>query len=496
MKQILARIRDHATRSPQRIAIIDHTAQLSYGELARLIEQVAADLTTTRIGLLADNGIGWAITDLAAAAAGSVCVPIPTFFSATQIRHLITDAGLQQIITDRPEMLAQLLAQSVHSHISVQGKTLSVFELQPECVPSLPLDTCKITYTSGTTGSPKGVCLSGTVIEQVALSLGQALHAGEQDRSLSLLPLSTLLENLGGLYAPLSFGAQAALPRLEHCGFQGSSRVDIPQLVAAIHHYEPTTTILVPQLLKALIEALTAGAPKPSSLRFVAVGGAPCGRALIERAHCLGLPVHEGYGLSEAASVVSLNRPGANLPGSVGEPLPHRQVEIAEDGEILIHGALFSGYLGEGHPPPTTWHTGDLGYLDSHGRLYVTGRKKTAFATAFGRNVAPEWVESELAASPFVMQSAVFGEGQHLNAALLVPHPAASADQLRLAIEQANSRLPDYARIGAWRVLGTAFSTDNRLLHASGALDRPAIAKRYSDVLEQLFAGDTTHAHV
>ena len=262
------------------------------------------------------------------------------------------------------------------------------------------------------------------------------------------------------------------------------------ELLAALHRYLPTTVILVPQLLKLLVECASAGGSLPSSLRFVAVGGAPCASRLIERASALGLPVFEGYGLSEAGSVISMNLPLAHRAGSVGMPLPHASVRVAGDGEIVVTDNLFRGYLGEGSSPPREWPTGDLGHLDADGYLYVTGRKKTAFATAFGRNVSPEWVEGELASDPAVLQAALFGEGRDRNVAVLVTHPAATRARIEAAVKAANARLPDYARVAAWHGCVTPFTAANGLAQASGSPNRRAIARHFADELETLYASE------
>ena len=216
---------------------------------------------------------------------------------------------------------------------------------------------------------------------------------------------------------------------------------------------------------------------------------------LILRAKTLGIPVFEGYGLSEATSVISMNRPGNERPGSVGIPLPHAKVRIADDGEIVVSGALFGGYLGQYGPPIDSWHTGDTGWLDADGFLYVSGRKKTAFATAFGRNVSPEWVESELMATRPVLQAAVFGEGRDYNVAVIVPAPGVLPDQIDAAIEAANARLPDYARVHAWCAAEGPFGARDGLAKPSGALDRKAIATRYATPLNALYEREAPHVH-
>ncbi|HUW54839.1 MAG TPA: AMP-binding protein [Rhodanobacter sp.] len=492
MRRILQRVADHARRRGTQTALVDDRTELDYATLQQAIVTVADALDGKRVALLLDNCCAWAVVDLALAQREAVCVPIPLFFTDDQLLHLIGDADPDLVVSDQPARLQALTGRAAASQLEVAGRTLFLFRRSSRDASELPPDTCKITYTSGTTGQPKGVCLSGHAIAQVTLALSHAADAGATDRSLSLLPLSTLLENIGGVYAPLLSGSRAALPSLATCGFSGSSSVKPDLLIAALHRYAPTATILVPQLLKLLVESVSAGARLPGTLRFMAVGGAPCTAALIGRARNLGFPVYEGYGLSEAASVVSLNRPGGDRVGSVGRPLPHVRVRIADDGEIMVAGELFGGYLGSEPFTRIEWPTGDLGRFDADGYLHVVGRKKTAFATAFGRNVAPEWVEGELTSSAAIMQAAVFGEGRASNVAVIVPHPAADRSLIDHAVAAANARLPDYARVRAWCPAEAAFSAANGLARGSGSLDREAIARHYTTALEALHAA---HAH-
>lgn len=496
LTNLLAQLQLHAEQRPDQAALSDGVIRLDYRGLLLEVRRLAATLPGHRVGLLLDNGVPWACLDLALLQRGSVCVPMPPFFSDAQLRHLIRDAGLDLVVCDRPERMAALLPGQTGTRFDVGGQPLWLYALHPawEHVPiySLPAATVKITYTSGTTGQPKGVCLSAEGIAAVTLGLCQAVAAGQDDRTLALLPLSTLLENIAGLYAPLLAGALAQLPSLARCGLQGSSGLQAEKLCAALAEYNPTTLVLVPQLLKAITASAAAGLPLPRALRFIAVGGAPLSLSLLEQARSLGLPVYQGYGLSEAGSVVSLNLPGAERPGSVGRPLPQHRVHIAEDGEIVVGEHLFLGYLGHAAKGSEPYRTGDLGHLDADGYLYLSGRKKTAYATAFGRNVAPEWVEGELTAHPLIAQAAVFGEGRPGNVAVLVGSAAASA--IDMAVQTINARLPDYARVRHWLRAETAFSAANGQANAAGGLCREAVWAHYRSRIEPLFSREEHHA--
>jgi long-subunit acyl-CoA synthetase (AMP-forming) len=209
----------------------------------------------------------------------------------------------------------------------------------------------------------------------------------------------------------------------------------------------------------------------------------------MDRARQRGLPVYEGYGLSECASVTTLNTFTDWRRGSVGRPLPHLQLRITDDGEVLVAGNLFAGYLGE--PAPQTdhgwWRTGDMGYLDDDGFLFLTGRRRNVFITAFGRNVSPEWVERELVLEGPIAQAAVFGEARPWNAAVLVPAFGADSGELAAAVAHANQGLPDYARITEWIIADQPFTPDNGQLSGTGRIRRHVIHQTYEQQIESLY---------
>ncbi|WP_374479942.1 AMP-binding protein [Zoogloea sp.] len=488
---LLAALVRHAVTTPDTIALEGPASGLSYAGLAEAVGTLAETLLALRprvVGLLAENGPDWAVADLACLAAGIPLVPLPTFFTAAQHAHAVRQAGVDLLLSDRPDALGTLARAGTprRLHGSLYLRRLNSAPAR------LPSGTLKITFTSGTTGTPKGVCLGREAIESVAASLQQASAARPDDRHLALLPLATLLENIGGLYVPLLAGATTRLLPGEQVGLNGSAGVDPARLLTALGTARATSTILVPQLLLALVAALRTGAAQPSALRYVAVGGAPVSPRLLEAATARGLPVFEGYGLSECASVVAVNRPGDNRPGSVGRPLPHVALAIGPGGAIHIGGAGFLGYLGEA-PRDGAWvDTGDVGHLDADGRLHITGRRKNMFITAFGRNVAPEWVERELLLQAPIAQAAVFGEGRSSNVAVIVPRGTASQADIDAAIAAANRDLPDYARVGTWIRATTPFNPDNGQLTANGRPRREAIASAYANALTPTHPSDTS----
>jgi long-subunit acyl-CoA synthetase (AMP-forming) len=409
--------------------------------------------------------------DLAALFEGLTCLTLPPFFSPAQRAHCLEQSQAERVIAE-PALDDELQAAGYEKTGEFWRRTFNGPNRMPE-------GTAKLTFTSGTTGTPKGVCLSAESLLTVARELNQASKPADPQHHLALLPLAILLENLG-CYAALYAGATLSLPSQKTLGIQGASGVDVPRLLGCLATRAPESLILVPQLLQMLVSAAEQKAFSPYSLRFAAVGGARVAEELLHRAQRIGIPVYEGYGLSECASVVCLNRPEARRLGSVGRPLPHVTIRLAEDGEVLVKGSTLLGYLGEAPHTDEWWPTGDLGEFDPDGFLYLKGRKKHQFVTSFGRNVNPEWVEAELTQRRHIAQAFVYGEAMPHNHALLWPHrPDCTDAELAAAVAEANEALPGYAQVHQWTRLDQPFTPANGLLTANGRPRRDAIIERY-----------------
>ncbi len=497
------RIVEHAGRMPARAALIGADQSVSYERLVASIDAAVAWLRARDIRVLAidmANSPAWAVLDIAAMQANVCLVPLPPFFSASQVRHVLELSGAQAIISDAPARLRECCRgrlATAQETLNIAGTDLVCLQTEPgsgKPAATVPPGVHKVTFTSGTTGTPKGVMLAWPQMRKVVESLADATDMTADDRHLALMPLAVLLENIGGVYVPLWAGASSILLPGEQVGLSGSSGLDARTMTAALVANAASTVIFTPQTLQGLVETREWDTRGALALRFAAVGGAPVSPRLLQRAQECGLPVYEGYGLSECCSVVCLNTPAHNRPGSVGRPLPHVGIRIGRDGEVLIEGMPFAGYLGGLHAQPagsvahaaTVWRSGDIGELDVDGYLQLTGRRRNVFITAFGRNVAPEWVESELTVEPEIAQAAVIGEARPFNIALLVPAGEVCHEAIQSAVARANQNLPDYARVSRWVVVDP-FTPANGLLTGTGRIRRDKLLEQHRDTIESLF---------
>ena len=463
-------------------ALYDGGRSWSANELDQAVSTCADVLRTMGVRVLAtllDNSVAWVVADRAAEKAGIVHVPLPLFFTPEQTGHALRATGADALLT--PAFLPW--PQATTMPFRVADTALALHRLPGAQVP-MPAGTAKITFTSGTTGMPKGVCLRAATIDTVSRGVVQAMRPLKIQRHLCVLPFAVLLENVAGLCAPQMNGTTCIVVPLADVGLSGSSSFDPVRFHATVLRMQPDSLILLPQMLRLWVGYLAATKQRaPAGLKFVAVGGASVGEILVKAARALGIPAHEGYGLSEGASVQTLNLPGADLPGSAGRALPHARLRVSSDGEIEVAGSLFAGYLGDTREAPPWWPTGDLGTIDTQGFLQVRGRRKNVLITSYGRNVSPEWVEGALQEAG-VAVAVVFGDGQPTLGAVLWPtHAGMPDDALQAAVDAANARLPDYARVHRWVRATRPFDAASGMATANGRPQRAAIFQAHADAL-------------
>lgn len=472
---------------------------ISYGELIEQVHEFKHYLVDNKImsvALSCDNTPPWLIIDLACQSAEVVFTPIPAFFSAQQVQHLLQSTKPDLLLFDA-DFAVSFADKSVA--ITSPIASLQAVKFCPDNQAQMPKGTSKITFTSGSTGEPKGVCLSAENQLNVALALVDKI-AIKAPNHLCLLSFSTLLENVAGLYAPLLAGGTIYMASTKERGFNGAQLTDLNKLLTFIRMSKPQSMILVPELLQVLLLAISQGWLPPSELAFIAVGGSRVSEKLLNQAKQAGLPVYQGYGLSECASVVSLNsKTSSSLPREnqgAGEILAHLTAEIIQ-GELVLTGNAFLGYLNM----PESWYpqkiyTGDL--VNLHGdHIEISGRKKNIIINSYGRNISPEWPEAELMASGIFQQVVVFGDSQPFCIALLVPlSPKISSVAIQQVITQVNQGLPDYAQIKNFIHLNESMTINDGLITANGRPKRDAIARYYAVDIEQAYAQQLDKSHL
>ncbi|MGW4891634.1 AMP-binding protein [Kitasatospora sp. NPDC004240] len=429
---------------------------LSYRQVIGAARALAGELAgrprsgPLRIGVVCGNTPACVIADLALLGSEDVEIPVPLAFSHEQAAGLLESADL--CLADGPGLRrleewgrGRVLRPDCPVIGLDAGRLVELgSQLGPEG-PEFPVRReaaadreCKIIHTSGTTSRPKGVRIRSAALDALLASLRAEMPPGAFRRYLSMVPLSLLIEQVTGLYLVLLDGGTVVLLP-ERAALVGTAADAAREVLHHLPAVRPTALVAPPsvvtELEHAADRAAEAGAPVAATLfgtdrvPLICCGGAPSHPSTLARLLDHGIPVYEGYGLSENSSVVSWNTPRAHRPGTVGRPLGHVTVRIAEDGELLVRStSLFAGYTRD---DPSSlaldadgWlHTGDLATRDEDGYLRITGRKKNVIITAAGRNVAPEWVEAQYARIPCVHAAVVFGDGlSALHGLFLVHH--------------------------------------------------------------------------
>ena len=403
-------LRQRAQVTPNRLALVFEEAGWTFAELDRGVDAAVEVLrgrgveAGERIGLLAANGPGFVHAVHALMRIGAVLVPINTRLTPSEIEWQVQDAELAQVLGD--DDVGQLAERRQASKVFERQFNLDAWH--------------SIVYTSGTTGRPKGAIL--TYANHWWSAIGSVLNLGllPDDRWLACLPLF----HVGGL---------SILLRSVICGFTAvvHLRFDAREVNRAIDEQGVSMVSVVSAMLDRML-AERGGRPYPSTLRCILLGGGPAPLPLLERAVQAGAPVVQTYGLTETASQVVTLAPEHALTklGSAGKPLMGSQIRIDDDGEIHVVGPTVSpGYLHR--PPRDGWlRTGDLGYLDDEGYLYVLDRREDLIISG-GENIYPAEVEATLIAHPSVREAGVIGladaEWGRRVAALVVLEPGQTA---------------------------------------------------------------------
>jgi long-chain acyl-CoA synthetase len=527
-----------------------------------------------RLAIFAENRPEWHIVDFACQLLGVVSVPIYPTLTADQVAYILRNSGATWVIySDRAkgELLRELepaltrppTIVAMDEDGAVGDEELSLVHLLGEGArerSDVPLDRYRgrvaaedlasIIYTSGTTGDPKGVMLSHRNFVANFLDCVGLYPIGPDDIALSFLPLSHVFERtVDHLFFYLGVKIHYA-PSIER----------VPPLLLEVR---PTILTSVPRLYERAYLKVLANVEKESPrsqkvfrwaiglgkrhraareqgrikpllaaqrrlaerlvyrkikdrfggrLRFAISGGAPLVDAVGELFNAVGIPLYQGYGLTESAPVLTANTPAANRLGSVGRALPSVELHIAADGEILAGSpGVMMGYWE--NPGATAevigedgWlHTGDVGHLDDDGFLFITDRKKDLLVTSGGKNVAPQPIEQQLTSHRIIGQAVVVGDGYPYLTALLVPRFDELSDELaslprdevvehptiRREVEEAlrsiNRRLSEHERVRRYTLLAEELTLEKGELTPTLKVRRRIVMQRYAELIAGMY---------
>ena len=464
MTGLLSAIRGHARAGRRNVAFDDGHFPLAWAETGHSVASTASEIgrlqLSNPVGLLLDHSTASAILLLAFMEAGVPVIPLPPYFSETQRTAALDQAGAIGLVNN-----CELAGYRVR------------FALQPyQADPvRLPDNTAVISFSSGSTAEPKGVCLSAAHLESVATAVCDHLGREMAGRHLPVLPFGILLEQVAGLFASLIAGGTYLPLSARRVGLANPLKPEGWDLLDAVARTQASSLILVPEYLATLVTAMEATEARLPHLNLVAVGGASIAADLLARAEAVGLPLRQGYGMTEAGSVISLEDGTSPSIGSVGASIGAHRLMLADDGEIIIEGPLFLGLIGKPRDPGP-FATGDLGRIDEQGRLWIEGRKSNLIVSSFGRNISPEWIEGLLVAQPQIAQAMVRGDGEATLEALLVP--SGPGADVRSALDRVNAGLPPYANIARCQVV-PPFTPANGQLTGNARLRRDAINMAY-----------------
>ena len=523
------------------------------------------------VTIFSSTRLEWGILDFALAAVGAVSVPIYDTDSAPQAQRIMNDSVVKLAFADNRERFDRL--DSVKDHcpalkqiLMLEGNALGALEGLGVAVSDEELnervatvradDLATIVYTSGSTGNPKGAELTHKNFVSITITASQALHEvvlDDHPRLLLFLPLAHCFARFIQ-YASIASddGVVGYLP-------------DTKSLLPDLRSFEPTYLLGVPRVFEKVYNAAShkAGAGWKGRLfvkaaeaarvwsrkeqageqhtfaeiaerakyetlvyrtvrgalgpkiKYVACGGAPLSLDLAHFYNGIGLPMIQGYGMTETAAPFAATRVTDNVIGTVGQPAPGSSVRISDEGELQVKGPnVFRGYhnlpekTAEAFTADGWLRTGDLASIDDEGRITITGRIKDIIITAGGKNVSPIPLEEEIAKCPIVEHCVVVGDQRPFIGALVTLDPeslaiwlpahglstetpvdrlatnAAVREEIQQYVDKANATVSRAESVRKFAVLGTQFTQENKCLTPSLKVVRPAVNRVFADVID------------
>ena len=529
----------------------------TWADMKRDVLAVASSLVDAgvqpgdRVIVMAPNRIEWLFCDWAIQSAGAVTVPIYPSTSRDVIEKIVRNSEAVLGIASDGEMashlttggsLRKVVTMDTDVAAWVARRPSQLAEIASRLAKIRPDDLCTIVYTSGTTGDPKGVELAHRSLVDMSRAALQVFPLSETDSTLSFLPYAHVFERINGIFVGLCFGGQTYISR------------GADHLVAEIGEVHPTVMCSVPRVYEKMYGAVTARvAEAPAyrralfrwalnvgrrhsverkrstvldaqhrladrlvlaplrktltggSLRFFISGGAALSRDVEEFFWSIGVPILNGWGMTEMSSAASGNTLSAHKFLTVGKPLPGVEVKIADDGEIMVKSP--GNMLGYHHNPEATtetmrdgWiYTGDIGEIDGDGFLKITDRKKALFKTAGGKYIAPQPIEFALMRDALIDRAVVVGEGRPYIVALIVPDWAAAKHQgmdeaalsahVQRVIDEANTHLGHWETVKYFALLKEDFSEEKGELSLKLDVKRKVVQQHFEKEIEAMYSG-------
>ena len=532
-----------------------------------------------RVAILSDNSPQWVILDQAILGLGAVTTPLFTTSGVEEHRHVLNDSGARLIAANGDDMVQKVIAQGnaipgiegiiamhpgAHEQAASNG-TPRVMTMESASGDSpAPVaegkreDLATLIYTSGTTGASKGVMLTHGNLLSNAEDAKAVLDVNEGDNILSFLPVAHSFERTAGYYTVVLGGGEIAYAE------------GLTQIPANLQEIKPRLLLVVPRLLEAIYDRVQrtvrssppmrqklfhlaietgkrateyrhSGKPMPpflamqmaifrklvfhriqqvfgGRLRYLISGSAPLSTEIYHFLAAAEIPLVEGYGLTEAAPIVSVNLlPGRAKIGTVGRRLPRVEVQTASDGELLVRGPnVMKGYFGLDKETAETidsegWlHTGDIAQIDGDGFIKITDRKKEIIVLSGGKNISPAYLETKLVHDQYISQACVFGDRRKHLAALLVPNFEHLADLLKekglagkaheevvkspelralfqARLREFNKPLSDVEAIAAFTLIAQPFSQDNGEMTPTMKVRRRVVQQHHKEVIDSMF---------
>lgn len=473
-----------------------------------------------RIGIIGSNSYEYILIDLAAIMKGYVTVPFPEKDFKNRIGSLIKDYGLKLLFADT-KYLEDHGAQSIYNLNSlpelIENENPDVGELEP----AEGEEVFTVIFTSGTTGFPKGIEMRAKCVEEWIGGLLDRFEFYRDDKVIDFLPLSISNARLFVYGAILiKFNLALAMPEqlLRVLYISGPTILQgVPYLFETIYGniIKTIKSSFITYFLFRLYSAIKRILPSKAAagiqkklfnkaldfwggrMRIMVTGSAPISKKVLKFYEDIGLKIYEAYGINEIG-LVSINSPGAYRIGSVGKPFPTKEIKISDTGEILIRSdySWGRGYINDSQSFGSQVFredgfvsTGDTGYFDKDGFLYIEGRLKEVLVLTNGEKIHPNIIEEGLKDSQYIRQAVAIGDKKPFVTCVIVSDGGEKTSMLKIqeAIDSVNKKLPETLNIKKYIMAKEPFTVENGLMNSTLKLNRNKIYKQYKDEIENLY---------